>query len=326
MSFRVSLCRTRLRATMLNAGVALAAMPALIASQPAAAYSADGIAGERHGLADLPRANPAKAASRATQPDESSRSFPPPATEAEESRIEADGVWEDRALRAGTLRPPLMPAVEQRPAHSLDTATEPTHLLYIRMAVDEEYRAKVGSGWDAAARNAVEAMDNAFFSYYGIDARVTEVVPWRSNTNSTDPCKLLPELKSDIYFKGADLVGALTGQGSGPAGCAYRPGRNFVVRHSTASTDWKAIQHEVSHNYGAFDRYIAVAGDNPNHPDDVMEDPYHHYNIWESRCPTTAWDYAIIRPHRAWYDGPGPSPLPSGAELGLRTPSGPGPC
>jgi hypothetical protein len=69
-------------------------------------------------------------------------------------------------------------------------------------------------------------------------------------------------------------------------------GTHIVVVHVNDVIDERVTQHEVSHMFGAPDRYITTYGDNPGHVDDVMENPYNNYNYW---CPVVASnDWGIV--------------------------------
>ena len=86
------------------------------------------------------------------------------------------------------------------------------------------------------------------------------------------------------------------------AGC--RSGNYILVTRQYADNTaenksrWVVTQHEMSHVYHAPDRYNQP--DSAQHPDDVMEDAYNHYDYW---CTTPPWnDWGIVNSNRAQFD------------------------
>lgn len=170
------------------------------------------------------------------------------------------------------------------------------HVVTVRVAADEEWRNQFGADWKKAANTAIETADDRMFEVFGIDLQVKEYVGYNSADSMRDnECDLLGDLKSKVGFNGKDVVLGFLGQGTF-GGCAYRDGRYAVTLRSSSYKEWKVVRHEVSHLFNADDRYINYAGDNPNHEDDVMEDPYDHYNRWMSP------DHGIIDNNVAKFD------------------------
>ncbi|HEX8002435.1 MAG TPA: M12 family metallo-peptidase [Mycobacteriales bacterium] len=156
-----------------------------------------------------------------------------------------------------------------------------THLLYVKVWADEEYRTHFGSNWRNAANNSLEKADDAMAATFGIDYRSTSYNAWSSYSGNRTPGSVLSEFSSESNYSGADIAfGFSKNFKPGSPGAAYRLGRYAVNIHIDQATDWKIVQHEVSHIFGAYDRYINYSCDNPNHEDDVMECPYERPNYW----------------------------------------------
>ncbi len=99
---------------------------------------------------------------------------------------------------------------------------------------------------------------------------------------SRSVCNLLSELEGDILRGSQDVVAGFgKNTTSGSKGCA-QGNYTIVLWHTDPDpnnerfAEWTTQQHETSHTFGAPDRYP-----DPNnlHPNDVMEDQYHYYNV-----------------------------------------------
>ena len=167
------------------------------------------------------------------------------------------------------------------------------HLLYIKVWADEEYRNRFGDKWRIAANNSLERADDAMSTQFGIDIRVTSYNAYNSDDARTGPCGVLTDFKTAANHTGADIAVGFSGNfRPGRPGCADLLGEYAVVIRIDQVTDWRIAQHEISHIFGAQDRYNgATACNNDDHVDDVMECPYTHPDIWSA-------DRNIVFSHR----------------------------
>lgn len=171
-----------------------------------------------------------------------------------------------------------------------------THRVTVRVAVDEEWRNQIGGRWKRVANSILEEADRKMYDEFGINLKVVEYHSYTSKDSLGDrECALLDDLDDKVNRNGADIVVGFLGQGR-RGGCAYRNGTHAVILRSRDYAEWKLARHEVSHLFDARDRYIQVAGDNPRHRDDVMEDPYDHPDRW------TSPDHRIMKSNRAKFD------------------------
>ncbi len=179
-----------------------------------------------------------------------------------------------------------------------------THIVTVRLAGDEEWRDKFGGDWDNRATDAIERADNDTFSKFGIDMNAHTWVNWDSDDGAT-PCALVTDLRDDIARGGADILLGYSKQGyAGGPGCAAGAStKTSTFRHAVimnSDWNWQITQHEFSHLIGVVDRYISSAGDNPAHPDDVMEDPYGDPGVW---CgPSGTNDAGIMASYAGRFD------------------------
>ncbi|WP_052380323.1 M12 family metallo-peptidase [Paenibacillus camerounensis] len=132
-------------------------------------------------------------------------------------------------------------------------------LCTVLVAVDEEYRAK-HSDWQTLTTNAVEAADDAFNAQFGIDLTVTAYRYWFSSGNNAS--ELLANLTGSATDNYDFVVGFtaepdFTHEGKVVGGLAYEyPSAPTYAAYSTVldqtspSSNWHALQHELSHNYG----------------------------------------------------------------------------
>ena len=170
-----------------------------------------------------------------------------------------------------------------------------THLVITKVAGDEEFRALYGATqWDNEAEARLEAADNHFYSYWGIDVVVTNFYNWDSNDQVLNCALLNQEVQQKFPHGTADLVAGFTNQNTGLGGCAEVNGNGLLIDWQSATVDWKSTQHELSHIFAAGD---ASGG---AHPNDVMEDPYNFPNTW---CNVTGWDHwGVIDSHKGKFD------------------------
>jgi hypothetical protein len=169
-----------------------------------------------------------------------------------------------------------------------------THLLYIKVYADEEYRAHFGANWKTAANNSLEKADDAMAATFGIDFRSTGYYTYSSASTARNSGTVLSDFVSKANYSGADIAfGFSKNFKGGSPGAAQGLGRYAVDIHIDQATDWKIAQHEISHIFGAQDQYNSSSCDNPYHEDDVMECPYERPNYW------AAVDKARVMAHRA---------------------------
>ena len=167
----------------------------------------------------------------------------------------------------------------------------PTHIVYVRVAADEEWRAYYGSTWMTQASNRIEAADNAMYSNFGIDLRVRDYFYWDTYPDSSRHIcsSLFQELSNDVpHGSGNDVVFAFTKNAyTGGAGCASGGNNKGLAAYQSYSSDWKVVQHEFGHIYNIPDRYPDPSG---LHEDDVMEKIYTHYDHWCISSPYHDWN------------------------------------
>jgi Metallo-peptidase family M12 len=187
-----------------------------------------------------------------------------------------------RAAQEARARNNEAPDVE----HSGDiTALVVTHIAYVKLALDEEWRGWYGStGATQTATAAIETADNALFSNWGIDLRVNNVANWDSGPdNSREVCDMLFELWVDVGTGSSHIVYGFSKNLGGGTGCAHIGGDHAMTKWHGANTSerafnhWVTTQHEISHIYNAPDQYP-----DPNnvHPGDVMENQYTWPSTW----------------------------------------------
>lgn len=207
-------------------------------------------------------------------------------------RFDIAGARDDVASAAST---PTSTAGAPRRTQAAPTA-KGRHIVYVRVAADEEWRRQFGKNWKKAANAELEKADNQMIKVFGINLRARSYVGYTSSDKLRDGCALLHDMRKKVRRgAGNDIVVGFLGQGTA-GGCAFLNGTHTVILRSNRYAEWKVVRHEVSHLFAAEDRYHKVAGDNPKHKDDVMEDPYDHPSNWASP------DRGIIMRHRAKFD------------------------
>lgn len=175
-----------------------------------------------------------------------------------------------------------------------------THWVNVKIVVDQAFKDKY-SNWEDKARNAVERADNKMADEFGIDFLIREVGSWSSKPGGSTCTEQHDDL-GDVGFNGRDLIFGFTGKNvPDAAGCAPILGRRAVIEGHANQYQWIIVRHEASHLFGAKDRYInGELGTNPNHLDDVMEDPYDHPNRWSDEAGDGDWQ--IIVAHNGRFD------------------------
>lgn len=132
-------------------------------------------------------------------------------------------------------------------------------LVNVLVAVDEEYRS-AHSDWQTRVSNIVESADDPFNEKFNIDLNISAYKYWFSEGKNAS--ELLSHLKgdgkdsydlvigftgeSDFYGVNGDFIGGLAYMySSKPPYAGYS-----VVSNQSLSGTTRALQHEVSHNYG----------------------------------------------------------------------------
>ncbi len=182
-----------------------------------------------------------------------------------------------------------------------------SHVVWAKVAADEEWGAFYGNAWQTQAEARMESADDALYLQFGIDFQRYAFYAWDSGPDTSRPIcgsgGLLEEMMNEIGGPGsADVITAFTNNASsGSAGCAS--GNHTIVKlhgSTTAQREynvWATARHEYSHQFGAPDRYP-----DPNnlHTNDIMEDHYNYPNLW---CTQPGYnDWGIVNSHRTKYD------------------------
>ena len=179
------------------------------------------------------------------------------------------------------------------------TALVVTHVVKARLALDDEWRTFYTSNAFQNANSAMESADDAMFGEFGIDFQAVSSAVFNWDTapdTSRNRCDLLAELgpgRDNVPLgAGNDVIIGYSKNAGGAGGCAEINGIRALVKwESTALGRWEVSQHEMSHLFGAPDRYGPCC-DFPNHPTDVMEDQYEEPNFW---CVTPGYvDWLIM--------------------------------
>lgn len=188
------------------------------------------------------------------------------------------------SLPSGAELSRLVALNDQVPVDELDgdvTATVVTHTVFVRIAVDEEWRSYYGSYAFSRAIDAIEAADGAMYSEFGVNLVKYQTTDWDSSPDSgdVDACDLLNDLMADRSPGASDvLIGFAKNYSNNYAGCAEINGDEAEVNWNPSSYNrWVTTQHEVSHLFGLPDRY---PDPNNSHIDDVMENPYTDPDFW----------------------------------------------
>lgn len=156
-----------------------------------------------------------------------------------------------------------------------------THTVYVKIAVDEEWRSYYPTNAFTVATSTMEAADNAMFSEFGVNLVRYQTANWDSSPDSGDvnACDLLGDLMADLSPGTSDvLLGFAKNYSNNYGGCAERGGDEAEVNWNPSSySRWVVTQHEVSHLFDLPDRYPDPSD---MHIDDVMEDPYNSPDWW----------------------------------------------
>ncbi len=132
-------------------------------------------------------------------------------------------------------------------------ATNEGKVATVLVAVDEEYRKKF-SNWQERTSNIVELTDNAFVRDFNIDLDVKAFRYWTSTGNNSQD--ILESLKGNGKDKYDFVIGFVDDANYMDGGLAYvykspptYAAYSTVLDQSTTATS-RALQHELSHNYG----------------------------------------------------------------------------
>jgi hypothetical protein len=176
------------------------------------------------------------------------------------------------------------------------------HTVTVKIATDEEWRSYYGANAVTVANNALEAADDAMYTKFGIDLYHYLNKNWDSSPDSgVDACDLLDDLKADASPGSADiLIGFAKNNSTNYSGCAENGGDEAEVNWASLHQDrWVTLQHEVSHLFGAPDRYPDPYG---THNDDVMENQYNDFNKWCTYVPVGLNDHEWLEAYAGKYD------------------------
>jgi hypothetical protein len=169
-----------------------------------------------------------------------------------------------------------------------------THTVYVKLALDEEWRSYYGANAFTVANNALEAADDEMYSQFGINMYWNSSYNWDTSPDTArNQCDIFAEMgpgHDDIPLgAGNDVVVGYSKNAGGSGGCADTPGNHALIKwESTALGRWEVSQHEFSHMFGAPDRYGPCC-DYPNHPTDVMENQYEEPNFWCTAIGYADW-------------------------------------
>lgn len=173
-----------------------------------------------------------------------------------------------------------------------------SHQVQVKVVVDGAYRAAHPS-WRDRVEDTIERADNRLYEVFDINLDVTLIDTWTSV--SSNSCGDQIRDLDNVDRNGRDLVIGFTGRNITDAGgCAYPLGRYTVIVDQGLRNDWIVTRHEVSHLFGAQDRYLGDGAANPNHLDDLMERPYQNPNWWSAETPDG--DRPIIRGNAGRFD------------------------
>ena len=172
-----------------------------------------------------------------------------------------------------------------------------SHQVQVKVVADGAYR-NDHPAWRERVEDTIERADNRLYEVFDINLDITLKDTWAS-VDSNDCGAQLNDLQN-VDRNGRDIVIGFTGKNINAGGCAYRLGRYTVVADQGLRADWIVTRHEVSHLFGAFDRYLGDGDPNPNHNDDIMELPYDHPGWWSAEDGDG--DRPIIKGHADRFD------------------------
>lgn len=173
-----------------------------------------------------------------------------------------------------------------------------SHQVQVKVVADGAYR-NAHPAWRDRIEDTIERADNKLYDVFDINLDITMVDTWTSVSSSS--CGAQLNDLQNVDRNGRDLVIGFTGKNITDAGgCAYRLGRYTVIVDQGLRADWIVTRHEVSHLFGAYDRYLAGGAANPNHNDDIMELPYQNPGWWSAEDPDG--DRPIIRGNAGRFD------------------------
>jgi hypothetical protein len=178
------------------------------------------------------------------------------------------------------------------------------HVNNVKVAGDEEWRAHYGSSWDSKANSALERADDDFYARFGIDFRVFKYVTWDSYPDTPrHACTQVNEASTKVGIGAADTVAVFSGNAAtdGVFGCSISHYAIVVLHGEDLAGEkyrsWVTSQHEMSHQYGATDKYPDPGN---LHPNDVMEDQYNYPGFW---CTHPAYNhFGQVQSHASLYD------------------------
>ncbi|WP_164931643.1 M12 family metallo-peptidase [Longirhabdus pacifica] len=121
----------------------------------------------------------------------------------------------------------------------------------VRVAADEEFRAKHEGYWEEYTNRLIERVDDTLYRDFKINLTIEDFVEWQSDNQSAED--LLRELDHELSDGTYDLVIGFTNDSNFnyPSGKAFYWSGESIVKHRPNTAQlWRIILHEVSHNYG----------------------------------------------------------------------------
>jgi metallopeptidase family M12-like protein len=184
--------------------------------------------------------------------------------------------------------------VEETPAEETAGPDARVRPVSVHVVADDDYRDRYPH-WRQRVKDTIERADNRLWDVFNIDLTISSIDQWNPNDPVSAVCGVWLDRLSNVGRQGADIVIGFTDARINSGGCAYRLGRYALVQAQGARADWIVVRHEVSHLFGAHDRYLGDGRPNPDHNDDLMELPYDHPHWWSAEDPDG--DRPIIRNH-----------------------------
>ncbi len=130
--------------------------------------------------------------------------------------------------------------------------SQPNRIITLRIAADEEFRAK--GIWRRNLNAWITAVNRSFESAFSISWQVADIVNWHSDDQIRDVRAMIASLRHTVGTGPAEVLLGLSGQAVGSAG-AGMPFRDVAVavRHSVSGYDMPVvIAHELGHLFGAW--------------------------------------------------------------------------
>ncbi|WP_164931642.1 M12 family metallo-peptidase [Longirhabdus pacifica] len=135
--------------------------------------------------------------------------------------------------------------------HNHEPSNAPGIRVTVKVAADEEFREKYGWYWKGYTYQVVERMDDVLYRDFNINFTVDSRAEWE--TDGKTASEITHELKDEMRDSNYDFVIGFTkdpNYSGGIGGQAIpKVGLNTVFDQYPDAT-WRALLHEVGHNYG----------------------------------------------------------------------------